>query len=81
MQVAGHYPDIPPFEKQTREYVRVDLLFAIVPITVEISGFERRRKTLPESLARIGRVKKALEANDIQSAAQDAPIYRLLPLK
>jgi hypothetical protein len=80
MQLDRQYPDIPPFEEQTREYVRVDLLLAIVPITVEVVGFERRRRTLPESLARIERVTKALEMCDIECAAQDAQIYKLRPL-
>ena len=50
MQSEEQYLDIPLFHKTTREYVRVDLLFAIIMITLEISGFERRRETLPESL-------------------------------
>ncbi len=80
MQPNGKYPDIPPFEEQTREYVRADLLLAIVPITVEVIGFERRRRTLPSSLARIERVTKALEVFDTKSAAQDAQIYKLRPI-
>lgn len=80
MQLEVQYPEIPPFEEQNREYVRVDLLFAIVPITVEISGFERNRRTLPESLARIERVTKALAIGDVKSAMLDAEIYKLRPI-
>lgn len=80
MQTADGFPYIAPIEKERTERVRVGLLFAEVKVVVEISGVERRHRVLADGLAKIERVRRALEAGDVKSAQRDAEIYQMRPL-
>jgi hypothetical protein len=80
MQTHDGLPSIAPFERERTECVRVGFLFAEVKVVVEISGIERKHRILPDGLEKIERVRKALQAGDVNSAQRDAEIYQMRPL-
>jgi hypothetical protein len=80
MQTHDGLPYIAPIERERTERVHVGLLFAEVKIVVEISGVERRHRILPDGLEKIERVRKALEAGDVEVAQRDAVVYQMRPL-
>jgi hypothetical protein len=80
MQTLDGLPYIAPIERERTKHVRVGLLFAEVKVVVEISGVERKHRVLPDGLEKMERVRKALEAGDVNLAQRDAEVFRMRPL-